>query len=114
MLLRDPYQYTESILVIPPPLIPALQFLDGERSERELLEFLSNQFGQSVPGELIGHLVGTLQSQGFLQTEEYEHMKEAARAAFRELAQRKPSHGSFRLKISIVSRSEGGFGFTIW
>ena len=92
LLLRDPFQYTDSILVIPPPLVPALQFLDGESTENDLHNFLSEQLGGNVPAELIGHLVGTLQSQGFLQTEEHQRMKETAHAAFRDLPQRQASH----------------------
>ena len=92
LLLRDPYQYTDSMLVIPPPLVPALQFLDGENTEHDLIDFLSRQFGGAIPSELISHFLGTLQSQGFLQTEEYRRMKEAAHDAFRELPRRLPSH----------------------
>jgi AmmeMemoRadiSam system protein B len=92
LLLRDPYQYTDAILVIPPGLIPALQFLDGEKTESELLEFLAKQFGEDVPGTLVPHLVGTLQSQGFLQTEEYDRMKAERHAAFRDQPDRQPAH----------------------
>src|SRR5262245_34946751 len=92
LLLRDPYQYTDAILVIPPPLVPGLRFLDGETTERSLEEFFARQLGESIPDSLIPHLVGTLQSQGFLQTEEYVRMRDAAHAAFRELGQRRPSH----------------------
>ena len=92
LLLRDPYQYTDAVLVIPPGLIPALAFLDGEKTERNLLEFLAQHHGENIPGEIISHLVGTLRSQGFLQTEEYDRMKAARHAEFRDLPERRPSH----------------------
>src|SRR3990172_7235711 len=82
LLLRDPFRYSEAMLVIPPALVPALGCLDGERTERELADMLSQQLGAIVPAELLAHLVGTLQENGFLETEEYFRMREARHAEF--------------------------------
>jgi MEMO1 family protein len=92
LLLRDPYRYSEAILVIPPALVPALAALDGERTERELADFLSEQSGVEVPAELLDHLVGTLQSNGFLETEEFFKMREARHAEFLNLPERPAAH----------------------
>jgi MEMO1 family protein len=92
LLLRDPYRYSEAMLVIPPALVPALAGLDGERTVRQLAELLSQQLGAEVPAELLHHLVGTLQSNGFLETEEFFKMREARQAEFRNLPERPAVH----------------------
>jgi MEMO1 family protein len=92
LLLRDPYRYSDAVLVIPPALLPALGFLDGEKTPQELSDFLSRRLGGAVPDDLLAHLVGTLQSQGFLVTDEYARMRAARHAEFRDLPERQPAH----------------------
>ena len=92
LLLRDPFHYTDAILVIPPALVPALGYLDGEKSGRELSDFLSRRLGAEVPAELLAHVIGTLQSQGFLETEEFYRMRQARQEEFRNLAERPAMH----------------------
>ena len=92
LLLRDPFRYSEVVLVIPPALVPALGCLDGDRTERDLSDMLSRQLGASVPKELLDHLVGTLQASGFLETEEFFEMREARHAEFRNLTERQAVH----------------------
>lgn len=92
LLLRDPYRYSEAMLVIPPALVPALVGLDGERTERELTEFLSQQLGADVPAEFLTHLVSTLRANGFLETEEFFEMRETRHAEFRSLMERPAVH----------------------
>jgi len=91
-LLRDPFRYSEAMLVIPPALIGLLGCLDGERTEGAVADLLTKQLGTNIPNDLLAHLVGTLQSNGFLETEEYFQMREARHAAFRELPQRLAAH----------------------
>jgi AmmeMemoRadiSam system protein B len=92
LLLRDPYRYTDAMLVIPPVLVPALAYLDGEKTRLDLQAFLTRRVGQMVTSDVIEHLVGTLQSQGFLDTEEYYAMREKRQAEFRDLPERRAAH----------------------
>ncbi len=32
LLIRDPFHYSESMLIVPPALVGCLEFFDGERS----------------------------------------------------------------------------------
>jgi AmmeMemoRadiSam system protein B len=92
LLLRDPFRYSEAILVIPPPLLGVLSCLDGEHSEADAMELLSRQLGASPPKELLDHVVGTLQANGFLETQEFYQMCQSRHAEFRELPERRAAH----------------------
>ena len=77
LLLRDPYHYSSAILIIPPVLVPALSFLDGEKTPLDLQAFLTRHLGQVVPSEVVETFVKTLQDQGFLETEEFYRQRGA-------------------------------------
>src|SRR5438876_5610186 len=77
LLLRDPYHYTNAMLIVPPVLIPALAFLDGEKTDLDLQAFLTRHVGQIVPSEVVENFVGVLEQQGFLATEGFYRLREA-------------------------------------
>ncbi|HWP85396.1 MAG TPA: AmmeMemoRadiSam system protein B [Terriglobia bacterium] len=92
LLLRDPFRYSEAMLVIPPALLPVLACLDGKRTDQEVRALLSSQWGARVPDGLLAHLVGTLQAHGFLETEEFYRLRDARHEQFRNLAERPAAH----------------------
>ena len=92
LLFRDPYRYTEAMLIIPPVLVPALSFFDGAKTASELLAFLTRHIGHKVPDDVVDDLVKTLDSQGFLDTPNFQAMREARREAFRSAPRRNPVH----------------------
>jgi len=92
LLLRDPYRYSPAVLVIPPALIPSLALFNGQQTDLDLKADLYRRTGQLVGGEVIDSLVQTLQSQGFLETDEYYRMREARQQEFRGAPARAPSH----------------------
>ena len=47
---RDPYRYSEEILVIPPVFINALSFLDGKVQRMKFLNTLQKQLADSFHG----------------------------------------------------------------
>ncbi len=92
LLIRDPYRYTPAVLLIPPALIQALAHLDGEKSYLDLQTDLSRQTGQLVGSDVVENFVGTLQQQGFLETEEFYRLRESCHAKFRDSAERVAIH----------------------
>lgn len=92
LLLRDVYRYTEAMLVIPPALVPALAYFDGEKTQPDLQSFLTQRVGQAVASDVIEYLVETLRGEGFLETEEYFRMRERRQEEFRGLPERPAAH----------------------
>jgi len=92
LFLRDPFHYTEALLVIPPALIPALAFLNGENTALDLQADLCRRTGQLVGSEVVENFVQTLNQHGFLETEDFTLRKESRQREFREAAERLPVH----------------------
>jgi AmmeMemoRadiSam system protein B len=93
LILRDPFRYTQDILLIPAGWVPALALLDGKRSELELQTFLTRQNGgRLVLREDIRRFVDALRSRGFLDSREFLALREARHASFREASDRPATH----------------------
>jgi MEMO1 family protein len=92
LLIRDPFRYTEEILIIPPLLVAALEFLDGESMMLDAQAYLSKLAGQLVPSEYIQPMVDVLERSGFLETEEFERRRRARHAEFAAAPVREPVH----------------------
>src|SRR5262245_51259644 len=92
LLFRDPFRYTDEILIIPPLLVAALSFFDDESTILDAQAYLSKLSGQLIPSEIIESMVGVLRENGFLETEEFERLREARHAEFAATASRLPAH----------------------
>src|SRR5579872_3957358 len=82
LLMRDPFHYSDATLIVPPQLLPCLEYFDGEKSELDLRAFLVRSSGQLDVGGLVDHLQKTLSQAGFLEDEAYAQLKEEKRQAF--------------------------------
>jgi hypothetical protein len=60
LFIRDPYHFTDAMLVIPPPLIECLRCFDGEHNELDLREALVRVTGELDVTHLHQHLIETL------------------------------------------------------
>ena len=92
LLVRDPFRYSPAMLIIPPALVPSLAFFNGEQTDLDLKTELCRRTGQLVDGEIVTEFVQALQSQGFLETDEYYRMREARQQEFRDAPERAPNH----------------------
>ena len=93
LILRDPFRYTQAVLLIPPGWIPALAILNGRSTELDLQTALSRaNGGQLVRQEDVQHFVRTLRNQGFLDSEEFHRMRDSRHEQFRQAAERQPTH----------------------
>lgn len=92
LLIRDPYQYSNATLIIPPPLVEALQFFDGQSTDLDLRQALVQLTGDLAVGQLESHLIDSLSSAGFLENEVYAKLREDRERAFHDAPVRLPAH----------------------
>ena len=92
LLIRDSFRYSDVVLIIPPALVPLLEFFDGRHTESELRDALFRATGELELGPVIAHLTNTLSDSGFLENERFEQMKQTRHAEFASMAVREPSH----------------------
>ncbi len=92
LLFRDPFRYTDEILIIPPLLAAGLTFFDGESTTVDVQAYLSKLTGQLIPSEIIHSLVDALKENGFLESEEFEKMRGERHAQFAAAPFRLPAH----------------------
>lgn len=111
LLIRDPLQFSDAALVIPPPLVECLRYFDGKQSELDLRAHLVRLTGDINVGPLQQHLVETLSRAGFLEDETFEQIRSAAERAFAESPARLASHagGAYPAKAEELAAVLGGY-----
>ncbi len=92
LIIRDPYRYSDALLVIPPPLVRFLEFFDGVRTELDLRETLFRLTSRLDMGDVATQLVSALSSAGFLENDVFTSMRNQRRSAFAAQTIREPAH----------------------
>jgi AmmeMemoRadiSam system protein B len=92
LLIRDPFQFSDAALVIPPALVEGLTYFDGTRTPFDLREFLVRLTGELDVGELQQQLTDALSEAGFLEDDNFLRRKEEAERAFASAPTRAPAH----------------------
>jgi AmmeMemoRadiSam system protein B len=92
VLLRDPFRYTEDMLIVPPPLIPFLRYFDGGHEEADLATALVRATGELGAGDYARGLADSLRRGGFLEDDELERRRQTRHRAFAQAPHREASH----------------------
>ena len=92
LFIRDPYRYSDAMLVIPPVLVNCLECFDGRHTDLDLREALVRLSGDLNVGQVQEHLVETLSTAGFLEDENFSRMQQERRREFAESPVREPAH----------------------
>jgi AmmeMemoRadiSam system protein B len=92
LLIRDPYKFSDTTLIVPPPLVQCLELFDGEHTDLDLREMLVRITGDLNVGDLEQNLVGALDGAGFLRNDAFEQMREARLREFTGMGTREPTH----------------------
>ena len=92
LLIRDPFRYSESVLVLPPPLVGMLRLFDGQRSESDLRQALAHVAGEAEVEPMLRHLVDTLQEAGFLEDESFARLRDRRHREFAAAPRRAAAH----------------------
>lgn len=82
LVIRDPYHYSDSVLVVPSVLVPTLECFDGTQTTLDLRSELVRLTGQIQVGEIERNLFDSLDQAGFLENESYRRMRAAREAEF--------------------------------
>ena len=92
LFIRDPYHFTDAMLLVPPPLVASLACFDGEQTELDLRQSLVQATGEIQVGELEQHLVETLSQAGFLIDEKFLALRNKSIQEFAQAGKREPMH----------------------
>src|SRR6188768_1388092 len=92
LLIRDPFHYTDQIVIVPPLLAAGLALFDGAQTDLDLQVQLSRLAGELVPMEIVSSMIAALNENGFLETPELESRRNARHKQFAESATRQPAH----------------------
>ena len=92
LVIRDPFQYSDATLIIPPGLVACLEFFDGEHSSLDLREALVRATGDLQVGEIEEHLLSALSGAGFLEDDAFYERKTEVEKAFAVAPVREAAH----------------------
>ena len=92
LYIRDPFRFSDTMLLIPPQLVPTLACFDGEQTTLDLRENLVRITGQIQVGDLEANLVRSLSDAGFLEDDKFEQARTTRIREFQSAATREPSH----------------------
>jgi AmmeMemoRadiSam system protein B len=92
LFIRDPYRFSDAMLIIPPVLVECLQCFDGRQTELDLRRALVRITNDLEVGEIAQDLVQTLSSAGFLEDENFARTEAERRREFAQRPVREPAH----------------------
>ncbi|MBA3975196.1 MAG: AmmeMemoRadiSam system protein B [Candidatus Solibacter sp.] len=92
LMIRDPFEFSDAVLIVPPPLVRALACFDGGHDEAGLREAIHEATGELRSGELGERLLEALDGAGFLENERFDEMRLASVREFESAAVREPCH----------------------
>jgi len=92
LLVRDPFRYSEIVLIIPPAVVPCLAFFNGRYEEAQVREALTGLTADARIGEFLGHLRSTLSGAGFLEDDVFERMRDERHRDFAGAGRRAAVH----------------------
>ncbi len=92
LFIRDPYKFSDAMLIIPPVLVDCLQNFDGQHTELDLRASLARATNSLDVSGLLRHLIETLSAAGFLEDDVFARMQQERRAEFAAAPVRGPAH----------------------
>ncbi len=92
LFIRDPFRFSDAMLIIPPVLVEALACFDGSQTSLDLRAALVRLTNSLEVGDMEKNLVETLSAAGFLEDEQFHRMRDERRREFAERPVRAPAH----------------------
>jgi AmmeMemoRadiSam system protein B len=92
LFIREPYRFTDAMLIIPPVLVECLSFFDGRNTALDLRAALVRMTNDLEVGEIVDNLIQTLSTAGFLEDENFARIESERKAQFAAETVRQPAH----------------------
>jgi MEMO1 family protein len=92
LFIRDPFKFSDAMLIVPPALVECLQCFDGRQTGLDLRAALVRVTGSLDVSGIQQNLADTLSSAGFLEDEAFAQMRDQRVRAFVDSASREPAH----------------------
>jgi AmmeMemoRadiSam system protein B len=119
LFIRDPYHFSDAMLIVPPPLVECLQCFNGSQTDLDLRAVLARITGSLETEEISRHLVETLEKAGFLEDETFARLQTGKRREFAAQPVREPAHAGSaypeapgELRQTMAEYMAGGAGGT--
>jgi len=111
LLIRDPYRYSDSTLIVPPLLTNSLRLLDGAHSELDLRESLAQVTGRLDVSEVSGQFLGALSEAGFLHDGTFQTLRQQRHDDFARAERRDAIHagGGYPAELSELRTKLGNW-----
>jgi MEMO1 family protein len=103
LMIRDSYGYSDTILIIPPPLVHCLECYDGQQTNLDLRQKLVEITGELDVSAIQDNLTETLAQAGFLQNDTFELLRQTRHSEFAESDVRRPAHAGTAYPDEIES-----------
>ena len=92
LLIRDPYRYSDSTLIVPPLLTNSLRLLDGAHTDLDLRESLAQVTGRLEVSEVSWQFLSALSEAGFLNDGTFDVLRQRRHADFASAERRDAIH----------------------
>lgn len=109
--LRDPAGFTDSVVVLPPPLLDIVSLFDGEHTLLDIQEVFMRRHGELLLTERLAEISRTLDEHGFLESESFARRRAAIEAGFRASPTRPAAHagGAYAAEPEALSSQLAAF-----
>src|SRR4051795_7266344 len=111
LLIRDPYHYSDAMLVIPPVLVQCLDCFDGMQTELDLRARLVQLTGEVDLGGIGRSLIDTLSEAGFLEDETFASLQDERHREFAASPLREPAHAGSAYPADVDEMRETMTGY---
>ncbi|MGA2144362.1 MAG: AmmeMemoRadiSam system protein B [Bryobacteraceae bacterium] len=112
LFLRDPFRYSDAMMVVPPLLVECLRCFDGIQTDLDLRAALVRLTGDLDTGQVADYLRQTLSQAGFLEDETFANMRDEKRQAFAARTVREPAHAGSAYPADPAALRETLAGWT--
>jgi MEMO1 family protein len=101
LFIRDPFRFSDAMLIIPPALAPCLRHFDGTHTDLDLRADLVRLTGDLNVSQIQEQLVQALSTAGFLEDETFAQMQQERLREFAEKPVREPAHAGSAYPATI-------------